>query len=72
MKYDPDFNHRRSIRLNGHDYSTDGAYFITICTHERENIFGDIINETMELNVFGNVARSHWQQLSQHHPNQKC
>lgn len=56
MKYDPDFNHRQSIRLNGYDYSTSGAYFITICTYEREHLFGDI-------------ARSHWQQLSQYHQN---
>jgi putative transposase len=69
MKYDPDFNHRQSIRLNGYDYSTSGAYFITICTYEREYLFGDIVDGIMELNIFGNVARSHWQHLSQHHPN---
>jgi putative transposase len=69
MKYDPDFNHRQSIRLNGYDYSTSGAYFITICTHEREYLFGDIVNEMMEFNIFGNIARWHWQQLTQHHPN---
>jgi putative transposase len=69
MKYDPNFNHRQSIRLNGYDYSTSGAYFITICTHEREHLFGDILNKTIELNTFGDIARSHWQQLSQHHSN---
>jgi putative transposase len=69
MKYDPDFNHRQSIRLNGYDYSASGAYFITICTHERGYLFGDIVNETMELNTFGDIARSHWQQLAQYHPN---
>jgi putative transposase len=69
MKYDPDFNHRQSIRLNGYDYSTSGAYFITICTHEREHLFGDIVNEVMQLTAFGDIARSHWQQLSQHHSN---
>jgi putative transposase len=69
MKYDPDFNHRQSIRLNGYDYSTSGGYFITICTHEREHLFGDIVDGIMELNIFGNIARSHWQQLSQHHSN---
>jgi putative transposase len=69
MKYDPDSNHRRSIRLNGYDYSASGAYFITICTHEREYLFGDIVDETMVLNEFGDVARSHWQQLAQYHPN---
>jgi putative transposase len=69
MKYDPNFNHRQSIRLNGYDYSTSGAYFITICTYEREHLFGDIANEAIELNTFGDIARSHWQQLSQYHPN---
>jgi putative transposase len=69
MKYDPDFNHRRSIRLNGYDYSTSGAYFITICTHDREHLFGDIVNEMMEFNTCGDIARSHWQQLAQYHPN---
>jgi putative transposase len=69
MKYDPDFNHRQSIRLNGYDYSASGAYFITICTHEREHLFGDIANETMQFNTCGDIARSHWQQLSQRHPN---
>jgi putative transposase len=69
MKYDPDFHHRQSIRLNGYDYSRSGAYFITICTHDREYLFGDIINETMAVNTFGDIARSHWQQLAQYHPN---
>jgi putative transposase len=69
MQYNSDFYHRQSIRLNGYDYSTSGAYFITICTHDREYLFGDIVNEKIELNIFGEIARSHWQQLSQHHPN---
>jgi hypothetical protein len=33
--YDPRIHHRRSIRLAGHDYSHAGAYFVTICTHNR-------------------------------------
>jgi putative transposase len=69
MKYNPDFHHRQSIRLKGYDYSTSGAYFITICTHEREYLFGDIVNETIELNSIGEIARTYWQKLAQHHPN---
>jgi putative transposase len=69
MKYNPDFHHRQSIRLKGYDYSRSGAYFITICTHEREYLFGDIVNGTMELNSIGDIARTHWQKLAQHHPN---
>jgi putative transposase len=37
------FHHRRSIRLQGYDYSQPGAYFITICTHNRECLFGEIL-----------------------------
>jgi putative transposase len=68
-KYNPEFHHRQSIRLQGYDYTTAGAYFITICTHHRECLFGDIVSETMEFNALGNIARSHWQKLSQHHAN---
>lgn len=32
-------HHRRSIRLKGYDYSQNGAYFITVCTHKRELLF---------------------------------
>jgi putative transposase len=32
-KYDPAIHHRRSIRLEGHDYAGGGLYFVTICAH---------------------------------------
>ena len=32
---------RKRIRLEGYDYSTPGAYFVTICTLNRENILWD-------------------------------
>ena len=37
--------YRKSIRLKEYDYSQNGAYFITICTHNRERIFGDIVGQ---------------------------
>ena len=40
MNYNPDFHHRRSIRLKGFDYAQAGAYFVTICTCKRELLFG--------------------------------
>jgi REP element-mobilizing transposase RayT len=43
MKYDPDKHRRRSIRLKGYNYSEAGAYFITICTQNRECLFGDVV-----------------------------
>ena len=51
---------RRSIRLQGYDYSQAGAYFITICTQNRECLFGEIINGEMRLNTTGQIAADQW------------
>ncbi|MFO8011067.1 MAG: transposase [Dehalococcoidia bacterium] len=45
MKYTQDIHHRRSVRLKGYDYSRHGWYFITICTHDRLPILGEIVGE---------------------------
>lgn len=50
MTYDPQRHHRRSIRLRGYDYPQPGAYFITICTYERELLFGDVVDGEIRLN----------------------
>jgi putative transposase len=42
MPYDPDRHHRRSIRLRGYDYRQAGAYFVTICTYGRQQLFDDL------------------------------
>ena len=33
---------RKRLRMQNFDYSTSGAYFITICTKDRENLFGPV------------------------------
>ena len=43
MKYDPTKHHRRSIRLKGYDYHNAGAYFVTVCTKNRECVLDDPI-----------------------------
>ena len=60
MKYNPDIHHRRSIRLKGYDYSQNGAYFVTICTHNRECMFGKIVNNEMTLNDYGKIVYEEW------------
>jgi putative transposase len=67
MKYDPAIHHRRSIRLQGYDYSQAGAYFVTICTQNRECLFGDIVNGGMRLNEAGRVVESVWDGLPGHY-----
>lgn len=36
---------RKQNRLKEYDYSTAGAYFVTICTHERRNILCEIVGD---------------------------
>ncbi|MBI9036204.1 MAG: transposase [Bacteroidales bacterium] len=62
-------HNRKSIRLKGYDYSQEGLYFITICTHNRECLFGEIANNTMILNNAGKIANQCWLQIPHHFPN---
>jgi len=60
MPYDPARHHRRSIRLKGYDYTQPGAYFITLCTQNREHLFGAVVEGEMRLNAWGKIAREEW------------
>jgi len=53
-------HHRRSIRLKGYDYSANGMYFITICTKNRQHLFGDVADGEMVLNETGQIVKSEW------------
>lgn len=58
--YDPKIHHRRSIRLKNYDYAGKGLYFITLCTAQRKNLFGQIINGELFLNPLGEIAKEEW------------
>lgn len=70
-KYNPQIHHRRSIRLRGYDYSQAGVYFITICCHKREHLFGEITNGEMNLNDKGTIALKEWKKLQKRYENIK-
>jgi len=57
---------RKANRLRYFDYSYDGVYFITICTKNRENRFGEIQFEKMQLNQCGNIADQFWREIPKH------
>ena len=59
-KYDPDTHHRRSIRLEGYDYSQEGWYSVTICVQGHVCMFGDIVNDQMRLNEAGIMVSKWW------------
>ncbi len=54
---------RHSIRLIGFDYSSKALYFVTVCTFEKENIFGEVRNNKMILNQFGGIVKFIWESL---------
>jgi putative transposase len=68
MKFNPEVHHRRSIRLQSYDYSQAGALFVTICTNNRDNLFGDIVDGVMHLNDAGQIAERCWVDIPTHFP----
>lgn len=64
MRYNPDIHHRRSIRLKNYDYSQKGFYFITLCTQNREHLFGNIVCGKMILNIAGKMIKRIWNELT--------
>ncbi len=67
-KYDPRKHHRRSIRLRGYDYSQPGAYFVTICTYQKECLLGDVRAGEMALSPYGRIVQRAWDDLPNHYP----
>ena len=57
---------RKSIRLLDYDYSQNGMYFVTICTQNRQCIFGDIKNGKMMLSDIGKITNNCWNDIPQH------
>jgi len=66
MNYNLNIHHRRSIRLKRYDYSQAGAYFITICTKDRECLFGKIADGKMLLNEVGGIADEYLNNIPNH------
>lgn len=60
---------RQTIRLRGYDYSSPGAYFITICVQNRECIFGKIIDGKMIVNNAGKMVQTIWRKIPEYFPN---
>jgi putative transposase len=60
---------RRSIRLKNWDYSRAGGYYVTLVTFRRQNLFGEILNNEMQLTEAGRIVQGVWQQLPARYPN---
>ena len=68
MNYKLEKHHRRSIRLKGYDYTREGAYYFTICCHQRRCLLGEIKDGVMHLNLIGTTVKAVWDSLPRHFP----
>ncbi len=60
--YDPEKHHRKSIRLQTHDYAGGGIYFVTLCVHrDAGELFADDAAKA--------VVEQCWQEIPAHFPN---
>jgi len=55
---------RKQLRLRQYDYSSYGAYFITIVTSDRRHLFGEIVDDAMRQSVAGSLVLDTWNVLS--------
>ena len=60
---------RRSIRLKEYDYSRPGLYFVTIVTHQRRCLFGEVVGGKVQLNSVGTIVSEIWSDLPNRFPN---
>ena len=69
------FPNRKQIRIKNYDYSTPGAYFITVCTANREKIFWNGVGADsirpgkLPLSSSGKIAEQAVLQIASHYEN---
>ena len=67
-------NFRKPNRLRNYDYSSNGMYFITVCTKGKAHIFGNIVGATigrlagMQLSPYGKITKQSIENINNHYP----
>ena len=46
--------------LAAYDYSQDGCYFVTMCTHDRACLFGRVVDGLTQPNELGCIVEEEW------------
>ena len=57
-----------TVRLPYWDYGWDSAYFVTICTKNKEYLFGEIKNQEMICSDLGIIAKKYWEEIPNRFP----
>jgi putative transposase len=60
MSFNPSKHHRRSIRLKDFDYSSRGAYTVTLCTNKRVSHLANPVYHT--------IVETAWKNIPKHFP----
>ena len=55
-----------SSRMQSWDYSKNAAYHVTICTQNKIHLFGNVVDEKMNLNETGFLAEKYWCEIPEH------
>lgn len=63
------FHQRKLNRLKNFDYSSTGYYFVTICTKNKEECFGEVKNRKMILNQYGKIVQWRWLTITKYFQN---
>src|SRR3990170_2971803 len=54
---------RRPLRIKGYDYTSEGAYFVTICARQRRCVFGDVLADAIVLSRLGQIVHDTWRRF---------
>jgi putative transposase len=65
-KHDPERHGRRSTRLPAYDYTQPGAYAVTVSTQDGAQLFGQILDGEMQLNMYGQIVQDCWSEIPAH------
>ena len=68
MWNDEAYSRRHSLRLRGFDYTSAGAYFVTLCVADRACFLGEIVDGAMCLNPLGRIVAESWLALPTRFP----
>ena len=59
---------RKRHRLRGFAYSSKCVYYLTICTHQKREIFGHCENDIVTLSKAGEIVQEEWLRTFQIRP----
>ena len=60
------FKDEKHYRLKNYNYAQNGYYYVTICTKDREHLFGEICEADIQLSPIGNIAKQYWEEIPRH------